>query len=202
MEKRDNIFHLAIIIFNINNQQTKGDNMYRDEIQHLIEASPLEIDLDVVLEGRPPSMASSEFLTNKEQGDWAEQIVCKAINNHSEEYIALEYGRSDSISAGDEGFATFYAKYQQELNNIGKKPDLLIFKKADFGSGSIDLENDDHVKMAVAALEVRSSSFLLGKYNSFMQDRQKNALIECSVFRNKILTEPCKSFEHLAQFGQ
>lgn len=34
-------------------------------------------------------MASSEFLTNKEQGDWAEQVVFNAINKNSEEYRAV-----------------------------------------------------------------------------------------------------------------
>lgn len=64
--------------------------MYKDEIQRLIEQSPLEIDTDIELTGRPPTMANSEFLTNKEQGDWAEQIVFRAINEFSRDYFAIK----------------------------------------------------------------------------------------------------------------
>lgn len=164
--------------------------MYRDEIRVLIEESPLEIDTEIQLSGRPPTMANSEFLTNKEQGDWAEQVVFKAINENMEDYVAMQYGRSDSIAAGDLGFADFYREYQDELNTIGKKPDLLIFKKSDFPEGGIDLDNDEHIKRAVAALEVRSSSFLVEKYNKYMFSRQEEAVAQCIILRERILSEP------------
>ena len=48
---------------------------YRDTIASLISSFPIEIDTDIQLSGKLPTMASSNFLTNKEQGDWAEQIV-------------------------------------------------------------------------------------------------------------------------------
>ena len=163
--------------------------MYKDDILNLIKKSPLYIDTEMHTASRAPTMANSEFLTNKEQGDWAEQIVYKAINEFSKDYFAVQYGRSDSISAGDEGFADFYAEYQRELNIIGKKPDLLIFKFSDFPSGSVDLSNDDHIKKAIAALEVRSSSFLIEKYSEFMDERQSKAGRECTAIRNKILND-------------
>ena len=134
--------------------------MYKDDILNLIQQSPLVIDTDIQMSGNPPTMANSEFLTNREQGDWAEKIVFNAINEFSEEYFAIEYGRSESIAAGDEGFADFYLEYQEELNSIGKRPDLLVFKISDFPNRTIDIENNEHIKQAVAALEVRSSSFL------------------------------------------
>ena len=56
--------------------------MYKDDILNLIEQSPLDIDTEIQMSGRPPTMASSEFLTNKEQGDWAEKIIFKAINEN------------------------------------------------------------------------------------------------------------------------
>ncbi len=62
--------------------------MYKDNIQRLITQSPLEIDTEIQMTGRPPTMANSEFLTNKEQGDWAEQIVYKAINEFSDEFFS------------------------------------------------------------------------------------------------------------------
>ena len=106
--------------------------MYKDDIQKLIAQSPLEIDTAIEMSGRAPTMANSEFLTNKEQGDWAEQIVNKAINEYLDNYFAVDYGRAESIAAGDDGFAEFYQDYQEELNSIGKRPDLLIFKVSDF----------------------------------------------------------------------
>ena len=97
---------------------------YRDTIASLISSFPIEIDTDIQLKGRPPTMASSDFLTNKEQGDWAEQIVLSAVNTHSTEYCAVQYGRSDNLAAGDPGFAEFYSGYQDELNNIAVLNDL------------------------------------------------------------------------------
>lgn len=153
--------------------------MYKDKIQELIVESPLEIDTEIEMKDRPPTMASSEFLTNKEQGDWAENIVHKAINENSTDYFSVKYGRAESIAAGDKGFAEFYSRYQKELNTIGKRPDLLIFRVNDFPSKQVDIENDKKVRRAVAALEVRSSSFLVEKYASFMQNRQESALTKC-----------------------
>jgi hypothetical protein len=161
--------------------------MYKDEIQDLITQSPLEIDTEIVMSGRPPTMANSEFLTNKEQGDWAEQIAFKAINEFSEDYFAVKYGRSESIAAGDDGFSDFYMGYQDELNAIGKRPDLLIFKLGDFPGKSVDIENDEHVRRAIAAIEVRSSSFLAGKYSVFMRDRQQQAVNRCLEIRNFLI---------------
>lgn len=162
--------------------------MYKDDILKLIEQSPLEIDTEIQMSGRPPTMANSEFLTNKEQGDWAEQVVLKAINEFSDSYFAVEYGRSESIAAGDEGFAEFYTEYQNELNTIGKRPDLLIFKISDFPDGNLDIEDDEHVRKALAALEIRSSSFLVDKYTTFMKKRQTEAIKECVTIRNKIIS--------------
>jgi type II restriction enzyme len=145
--------------------EQEGEFMYKDDILNLIKQSPLEIDTEIQMTGKPPTMANSEFLTNKEQGDWAETIVFKAVNEYSE-----------SIAAGDDGFADFYMEYQSELNAIGKRPDILIFKVRDFPDGSIDIKNDQHIRQAVAAIEVRSSSFLADKYAAFMRDRQDRAI--------------------------
>ncbi|MBF0229219.1 MAG: AccI family restriction endonuclease [Desulfamplus sp.] len=163
--------------------------MYKNDILNLIKQSPLDIDTEIQIAGRPPTMANSEFLTNKEQGDWAEKVVYKAINEFPGDYFAVQYGISDSISAGDEGFADFYSEYQGELNTIGKRPDLLIFKFSDFPNRNVDIENDDHVKKAVVALEIRSSSFLIEKYSAFMEERQNYAIRRCGAIREKILSK-------------
>ncbi|UXR63996.1 AccI family restriction endonuclease [Bdellovibrio bacteriovorus] len=160
---------------------------YKQQILELLNGSPFPIDLNIVLEGRPPSMASSEFLTNKEQGDWAEEVVFNAINDNELEYVAVKYGRSDSLSAGDDGFKRFYEEYLAELNSIGKKPDILIFSRKLYDSKTFDINSDEVVSQAVAALEVRSSSFLANKYDTYMSDRARNAVANCLRIKNEIL---------------
>ncbi|MGK7943506.1 MAG: AccI family restriction endonuclease [Microcystaceae cyanobacterium] len=162
--------------------------MYRDEIQELIEQSPLAINTEIQITGKPPTMASSEFLTNKEQGDWAEQVVFQAINEFSQDYFAVKYGRSDAIAAGEQGFAEFYTSYQQELNMIGKKPDILIYQTNDFPDQKVNLENDENIKKAIAAIEVRSSSFLVEKYRAYMEQRQQSAINQCNSIREAIIS--------------
>ena len=161
--------------------------MYKDDILELIRQSPLDIDLEVQMTGSPPTSATSDFLTNKEQGDWAERVVHQAVNECSDDFFAVRYGRSDDLSAGDAGFADFYAEYQNELNAIGKKPDLLIFRASDFPNGEMDITDDRDVGRAVAALEIRSSSFLIEKYEVFTDRREKAALAGCRSIRRRIL---------------
>ena len=167
------------------------DESYRDTILQLMQATPFEIDTDILIGGRIPTLANSEFLTNKEQGDWAEEIALSAINENSQEYRAVKYGRDDSLSAGDPGFREFYQAYQDELNDIGKKPDLLIYRSSDLPrNGKHDLENAEFIRRAVAAIEVRSSSFLANRYSSFMEARTRAAEKECGTIQQRLLQEP------------
>lgn len=161
---------------------------YKEEIARLVQASPFGIDTSIRIEGRPPTMASSEFLTNKQQGDWAEQVVFNAINDNSVEYVAVQYGRSESLAAGDEGFDNFYRNYQEELNNIGKRPDLLIFRKSDIDGRHVDLDDNRIVCQAVAAIEVRSSSFLAGKYARYMEERTAIAIAKCEELKGELVS--------------
>ena len=164
---------------------------YRDAIRRLIAESPFAIDPEMAVGGRTPTLASSEFLTNKEQGDWAEAIVFNAINQYSPEYRALKYGRDDTLAAGDPGFADFYAAYQEELNAIGKKPDLLVFRRSDLAAtADYDLDRPEFVQSAIAAIEVRSSSFLADRYAAFIAGRTQQAERECARLRELILREP------------
>lgn len=143
-------------------------NDYKDKIQQLVISSPLQINTEIEIKGRVPTTVSSEFITNKEQGDWAENLVYQTINQNND-YVAVKYGRADDLSAGEEGFREFYEAYQAELNTIGKKPDLLIYRKSDYYEGIETTQTG--VEKALCALEVRSSSFLVKKYNAFMQRR-------------------------------
>lgn len=163
---------------------------YADRIRDLIAAIPLEIDPDIQVAGRPPTMASSQFLTNREQGDWAEEIIYNAINQHSADYRAVRYGRTESLPADHPDFRTHYAAYLTELNDLGKKPDLLLFPRTlastDFGVAL----TEETIRKAVAAIEVRSSSFLAAKYAAFMAKRTASAESECQRLRRILLSEP------------
>ena len=122
-------------------------------------------------EASMPTQASSEFITNKQQGDWAEDVLFRAINDNSENIIAVRYGKSDDLVAGDAGFEKFFNEYQTELDTIGKRPDILLFKKEVFDaslgydiSSKPSNEIGDYVAKAIAGIEVRSSAFLINKY--------------------------------------
>ncbi len=107
---------------------------YSERIDQLIkQVNPEVVDFsNKLIKKSAPTQVSSEFLTNKEQGDWAEQTLIKGINSKSDKYIAVKYGRDDDIIAGEEGFKEFYENYQMELDVIGKRPDILIFEKRIF----------------------------------------------------------------------
>ncbi len=158
---------------------------YRDKIKNLTsDISSTLIDFSTErTKGRMPTQVSSNFITNKEQGDWAEQLVLSAINSTSKNYIAVQYGKSDDLIAGDTGFSEFYEEYQKELDDIGKRPDLLIFTKDNYNStwgnnisNLSQAELNDIVPKAIAGLEIRSSAFLIDKYETEMNARTNNAI--------------------------
>lgn len=122
-------------------------------------------------EASMPTQASSEFITNKQQGDWAEDVLFRAINENSDNIVAVRYGKSDDLVAGDAGFEEFFNNYQAELDSIGKRPDLLLFRREDYDESlGEDISNRDsceigeYVAKAIAGIEVRSSAFLIDKY--------------------------------------
>ncbi|MBV5297240.1 MAG: AccI family restriction endonuclease [Rhodoferax sp.] len=135
--------------------------------------SPARLDLPFQ-QGRAPTQAFSEFLTNKEQGDWAEKTFAANFNRTQSDMWAVKYGRSEDLVAGEDGFDSYYQNYQKELEEIGKRPDLLIFQRGFFQSEhgeAGDISNlprqklDALVPQAAAAIEVRSSAFLSKKYD-------------------------------------
>ena len=72
---------------------------YYEHIRELIQTVPKTI-IDWAIErkrGKPPTQAFSEFLTNREQGDWAESLILQAINSKSNNYKAVQYGKSENI---------------------------------------------------------------------------------------------------------
>lgn len=143
-----------------------------------------------------PTLASSNFITNKEQGDWAEDLIFRAINENSTHHVAVRYGKSDNLIAGEPGFDKFYEEFQDELDSIGKRPDLLLFKKEDFDKTlGFDISNCPHqeikayVKKAIAGLEIRSSAFLIDQYEAEMNARIKENAKKAMALKETILTE-------------
>jgi len=108
-----------------------------------------------------PTAARSEFLANRALGDWAEKTLAAAIRNSHPEWQVTHYGKAETMSAGEEGFKTFYLDSLAEVRKYGKRPDLLIFSRqlsvADDISAEPFAKADPLVKDAIGALEVRSS---------------------------------------------
>ncbi len=167
---------------------------YSRDVRQLMEriSQTLDIDLDSEVSPRRPTLANSMFLTHKEQGDWAEELVIRAINEYAEGYHAVACGRSDALAAGDEGFEAFFKEYVDELNSIGKRPDILIFKEGEVPS-PFDPLRRSHVRRAVVALEVRSSSFLASEYERYMRERTRSAEASINALLNSIRSEPFDS---------
>lgn len=169
---------------------------YTERIEESIAKIPAQT-MDFTKErkrGTAPSMASSEFITNKQQGDWAEELLFNSINESSRHYVAVRYGKSDEIVAGDEGFKEFYKKYQDELDTIGKRPDLLIFKKSDYRADyGLDISNksdmNEYIKKAIAGIEVRSSAFLHKKYDACKNQSIENATTRALQLKNEIIAD-------------
>lgn len=168
---------------------------YIDRINELIcGVNPDIIDFSAERQrGTAPTQVSSEFLTNKEQGDWAEKTLLEVINKNSTRYIAVKYGRDDNIIAGEDGFKEFYEDYQNELDTVGKRPDILIFDRDDYKYEDISIshfpieELDKIVPLAKCGIEVRSSAFLINKYEEFMNNRNDMLINEALKIKRIII---------------
>jgi len=178
---------------------------YFEELREITKSIPDSIvDFSIPRDRTsPPTQASSNFITNKEQGDWAEDLIFRAINETSRNYVAVRYGKSDDLIAGEEGFDKFYLDFQNELDTIGKRPDLLIFRKTDYDrSLGDDISKLNHskiteyVKKAIAGLEIRSSAFLIDKYENEMQNRTRIHLETALSIKEKIINEFSDLLEH------
>lgn len=110
-----------------------------------------------------PTDARSEFLANRAMGDWAEDVVTRAINSSAPGYKAVHYGEADTIAAGEEGFGDFYRARLEQVRIYGKRPDLLVVpadtKCEDDVTAIAAPDLADLVSKAAFAIEVRSSKF-------------------------------------------
>ena len=148
---------------------------YFSELCEIVRSIP-EQTLDLTAprtRAKTPSQAFSDFTIHREQGYWAERMLAAGLNDSiGSGYDIVKYGKSDTIIAGQEGFKEFYEQYQDELESVGKKPDVLVFEKNVVDGTDISMmgvqEHAGVVGNAVIGIEIRSSSFLAEKY------RQKN----------------------------
>lgn len=171
---------------------------YKDDINNIcrnIHTGLIDFD-EPRSEASMPTQASSEFITNKQQGDWAEDVIFRAINDNSDNIVAVRYGKSDDLVAGEAGFEQFFNAYQNELVTIGKRPDILLFNKCDFDEHlgydiSFQNSNDisEYVSKAIAGIEVRSSAFLINKYTEEANRVVRENTDRAIFLKNKILTE-------------
>lgn len=121
---------------------------------------------------RPPTSAHSNFLINRQVGDWAENILRNSFNKQFNEFKAIKYGAGGNLVAGDQGFKQMFQDYHKEIITVGKRPDLLIFKEKTASTLNLtddisEVEPDQLVeitKKALVGLEVRSSKYLASKY--------------------------------------
>lgn len=171
---------------------------YLDTVRDLIAKIPKTL-IDFEIERpkqRMPTQASSEFITNREQGDWAEDLLLRAINESGCGIIAVKYGKSDDRVTGEDGFEMFFHDYQNELDTIGKRPDVLIFTEDIYKKDwNYDISryslNDlkDIVPLALAGIEIRSSSFLYEKYTQEIGRKVQENRDRIFQIKDKLLAE-------------
>ena len=145
------------------NMCMKKNKEYKLLVHEAIENSRKDlIDLSIARDvSRPPTQASSEFLTNKKQGDWAEKTFIKNFNEQYESFVAVKYGRDNDLVAGDDGFKEFYEEYQEELDEI--------------------------VEKSICGIEIRSSSFLHKNYQDYSNEKEINLSSVILELKNHIL---------------
>lgn len=143
---------------------------------------------------RPPNDANSNFLGNRALGDWAENILKDLIQNSSPDFQAVQYGDSNQIAAGDEGFKDYYFGQLEATRLCGKRPDLLIYPKGsgmndDFFSEKRISETRAEAMKARGAIEVRSSKFKALRYMAVRAAEKsdgKKVDRECPSFTVKV----------------
>jgi len=132
-----------------------GKRPYQAAFKRAMAALPEELSPpEDPRQWRVPTQASSDFLQNQAQGRWAESLVKDLFAPH---LTVIPYGNDEDLIAGEEGFAEYYTSYQGELEEIGKRCDLLLFPRTSSASS-------DDVRRASAGLEVRSSAQMVRPY--------------------------------------
>ncbi len=117
-----------------------------------------------------PTAAFSEFLANRAMGDWAESVLGQGIRESCPAFRVVPYGDADRIAAGEPGFREFFLARSEEVRLYGKRPDqLIVLCESDCPqdlSAINYLDSEKFARLAIAAIEVRSSKFEVFKYMS------------------------------------
>jgi len=111
-------------------------------------------------------------------GDWAEDVLARALRDSGAGWIVAHYGNAERIAAGDPGFREFYLSVKEEVRQYGKRPDLLVFPAtarvpADMTALPLG-EADKLVPGGLAAIEVRSSKYEALKYMRVRREDLQN----------------------------
>ncbi len=141
-----------------------------------------------------PVDANSNFLGNRALGDWAESTLADLISVGMKEFESIQYGDSNEIAAGDEGFKEYYLGQLEATRVFGKRPDLLVYP-----SGTCPVEGtflgvpvadtEAIASSARVAVEVRSSKFKALKYMRVRADEKlagKKVDRDCPSFTVKV----------------
>lgn len=129
---------------------------------------------------RRPTAAHSDFLINRQLGDWTETLLRASFNQQFEEFRAVKYGAGGNLIAGETGFTEMFEGYHNEIRTIGKRPDLLIYDHETISRLSLsddisELEPSQLTgiaRMARRAMEVRSSRYLAAEYRRVKRQEQ------------------------------
>ncbi len=127
---------------------------------------------------RAPTDARSEFLANRAMGDWAEDVVTHSVKSIDRSWAVTQYGDTESIAAGEEGFSDLYIAGVEDVRKFGKRPDLLVLPASSNVppniSSLIRSDSDPYVAKSLAAIEVRSSKFMALQYMEVRNSDLKN----------------------------
>lgn len=144
----------------------------------------------------PPSDANSEFTINDLMGSWAEELVFSALRNVLNNTAPIMYGRADQLIAGQDGFKQLWGEHMQELDTIGKRPDILLFEAkfaSDYLSGTDNIaehpEKWKFVNRAFAGIEVRSSKQNLTINEEYKSDAISNLVEELQSILPALIQE-------------
>lgn len=147
------------------------------EIGGAVHLSPGEIDFIV----NPRRLRGSDFLMRWAQGRWSEEIVLRALNR-TEQFGVIPYGPSTVAPEDPKELELFFQK-MDEINQEGKRPDLLLYDRATYGWARNEVEHrlgsvekvaetpssvvEDVISKATAAIEVENSLWVTEKMPGF-----------------------------------
>jgi hypothetical protein len=175
----------------MSNNQSYGKHilqMYETAIEKLVNSGISRDIVDYRLKykaakyksPRAPTSAHSNFLINRQVGDWTETLLRTSFDQQFKGFKAIKYGVGGNLVAGDDGFKDMFQHYHAEIKTIGKRPDLLVFDEETVVKLKLpdDISEFDSApltviaKQAIAGLEVRSSKYLASIYRKVKQKEQ------------------------------